>query len=144
MDAHDERRVDVHAPDGRPPLTGAVAWALDATVNRADVPALCDRLVELLRDSRAAVVICDVGAITAPDAGTIDALARLQLTARRLGCGLLLHRPHRRLRDLVAFAGLDDVLPLTAGLAVEPGRQAEQREEAVGVEERVDPPDPAG
>lgn len=144
MDAQYRAEVDVHAPDGRPPLSGAATWALDATVSRADIPALCDRLAALVRESQAAVVICDVAAITDPDAGTIDALARLQLTAQRLGCGLLLLRAHRRLRDLVAFAGLGEVLPLTAGLAVETGRQAEQREQAVGVEERVDPPDPAG
>jgi ABC-type transporter Mla MlaB component len=98
----------VHTPDG------TVIWALGATVGRADVPALSERLVGLLRDSRAAVVVCDVGAITEPDAGTVDVLARLELTARRLGCGIRIHRAHPRLRELLTLTGLTGVLPPAA------------------------------
>ena len=46
-----------------------------------------------------------------PDAVTVDALARLQLAARRLGCQVRLRNASDELRELVAFMGLCDVLP---------------------------------
>ena len=64
-----------------------------------------------------------------PDLRTIDALARLQLAARRLGLDACILRPSLELEELIAFAGLAGVL------RVEPQRQAEQREERLGVEE---------
>jgi ABC-type transporter Mla MlaB component len=122
-----------------------VTWALGARVGRADVPELCTRLAALLRESRAAVVVCDVAAITEPDAGTVDLLARLQLTARRLGRGIQVRHAHPRLRELLALTGLTEVLPSPSGsVSVEPGGEAEQREQVLGVEEGVDSPDPAG
>ena len=45
-----------------------------------------------------------------PDAVTVDALARLQLAARRLCCRLLLRNASPELLELVAFMGLADVL----------------------------------
>ena len=45
-----------------------------------------------------------------PDAVTVDALARLQLAARRLSCRLLLRNASPELLELVAFMGLADVL----------------------------------
>ena len=45
-----------------------------------------------------------------PDAVTVDALARLQLAARRLSCRLLLRNASPELVELVAFMGLADVL----------------------------------
>jgi ABC-type transporter Mla MlaB component len=144
--APDRRQSPPGEPDRGPP-SGATTWVLGTAVGRADVPVLRERLVAILRESRASVVVCDVGAITEPDAGTVDALARLQLTAQRLGCGIRLRRAHRRLRDLLAFTGLGEVLPVCAepavGSVVEPGRQAECGEQPIDVEERVDPPDPA-
>ena len=50
--------------------------------------------------------VCDVD----PDAVTVDALARLQLAARRLSCRLLLNNASPDLLELVAFMGLSDVL----------------------------------
>ena len=46
-----------------------------------------------------------------PDAAIVDALARLQLVARRRGCGVVLRGASRELLDLVSFMGLGDVLP---------------------------------
>jgi anti-anti-sigma regulatory factor len=60
---------------------------------------------------------------------TVDALARLQLAARRRGLELRLHSPGRELRELIELAGLNAVL------GVEPRREAEEREERLGVEE---------
>ena len=54
-------------------------------------------------------IVCDVGALP-PDATVIDALARLQLTARRLGLEVRLRHASNELQDLLAFAGLGDVL----------------------------------
>ena len=80
--------------------------------------------------------MCDVRALD-PDAATIDALARLQLGLRRSGCELRLRHASRELRELVAFAGLDEVLRLEAG------GQPEEREQRVGVEEERELADPS-
>jgi len=55
-------------------------------------------------------VICDVRGAEA-DVATVDALARLQLTAKRLGCRMWLRNGSAELLQLVAFMGLADVLP---------------------------------
>ena len=60
---------------------------------------------------------------------TVEALARLQLAARRMGLDLRLNVVSRELRELIELAGLTQVL------GVEPRRQAEEREQRVGVEE---------
>ena len=57
----------------------------------------------------AGVIRCNVGGVE-PDAVTVDALARLQLAARRAGCELRLANASAELRDLIAFMGLRDVL----------------------------------
>jgi len=106
----------VHPPDGRP---GVTTVALGPRVTRADAPALCDRLAALLRDRGPTLLICDVGAIVEPDAATLDVLARLALTAGRLGCRMQLDKARRPLRALLAFTGLGEVLPLRDGPAVE-------------------------
>ena len=46
-----------------------------------------------------------------PDAVTVDALARLQLVARRHDCQVRLRGASDELRELLAFMGLDAVLP---------------------------------
>jgi ABC-type transporter Mla MlaB component len=47
----------------------------------------------------------------APDAGTLDVLARLSLVLGRCGYRLELRGAPRELTDLIALAGLSDVLP---------------------------------
>jgi hypothetical protein len=42
---------------------------------------------------------------------TVDALARLQLGARRHGCQVRLRNASTELLELVAFMGLENVLP---------------------------------
>jgi hypothetical protein len=69
------------------------------------------------------------------DIGTVDALARLQLSARRLGRRLRLREAPLELRELIELAGLSRVL------GVEPVGQAEEREVALDVEKRVQPGD---
>jgi anti-anti-sigma regulatory factor len=70
---------------------------------------------------RPSTIVCDVGAL-APDAAAVDALARLQLSARRLGHEILLRDASTELQELLELVGLRDVL------RIETGRQAEQRE----------------
>ena len=101
-----------------------------------DAAALCERARSKLERSDAEVLVCDVAALTHPDAGTVEALARMALTARRLGRQVRLREPSRELRELLDLVGLADVL------RVEPGRQPEEREQALGVEERVEMGDP--
>ena len=84
---------------------------------------------------------CDVSALI-PDAAAVDVLARLQLAARRLGLQLRLRGASTELQELVAFVGLRDVLGLEK-LRVEVQRQAEQREQRLGVEEERELDDPA-
>lgn len=77
----------------------------------------------------------DVSRIAEPDEPVLDALARLQLTARRLGVAIRLHNACPLLVDLIDIAGLADVLVVTAS-DVEVDRQVEEREE-VGIDEVV-------
>jgi hypothetical protein len=88
------------------------------------------------------VVVCDVGGLGRPNLEAIEAIARLALAARRLGCGVRLDHASRDLRELVAFAGLAGILPCPPDLVVEPRGQPEEREEPGSVEEERDPADP--
>ena len=87
-----------------------LAFAIRGPIARHDVPGLCDRVCALLRNSGAHVVRCNVAGV-GPDAVTVDALARLQLAARRHGCQVRLRNASDELLELVAFMGLRDVLP---------------------------------
>jgi hypothetical protein len=69
-----------------------------------------------------------------PDLDLVDALARLQLMARRRGCSIQL-RPSDELRELLLLVGL------SKALSVEARRETEEGKE-LGVEEVVQPGDP--
>lgn len=92
------------------PPERTVAFAIDGPIARADLPGLCDRVCGLLEGSGVGVALCDVSGVDV-DAVTVDALARLQLAARRQGCQVRLRNASGELRELVAFMGLTDVLP---------------------------------
>jgi ABC-type transporter Mla MlaB component len=99
-------------PHGRlPPDRQAAILALDGPVDRAGIPAFCERALERIERSDEDPVVCDLGRVARPDAVTVEALARLQLEARRLGRRLAFRDARGDLRDLVAFVGLDRVLP---------------------------------
>jgi ABC-type transporter Mla MlaB component len=95
------------------------------------------RGVPLLPPAKPSPIVCDVGAIIDADAATVDALARFQLVARRAGRQVRLAHASPELRRLVAFMGLEGVLP------VEAERQAKTREHRLGVEEEGEVDDPA-
>ncbi len=61
-------------------------------------------------ESSARTLLVDTTGLGA-DARTLDLLARVALTARRGGFRLLLHGSSIELRELIAFAGLDEALP---------------------------------
>jgi ABC-type transporter Mla MlaB component len=86
-----------------------LAFAIRGPIARADLPGLCARVCALLERSGARVAVCDVAGVAA-DAVAVDALARLQLAARRHGCQVRLERASDELLALVAFMGLADVL----------------------------------
>jgi len=104
---------------------------------------LCARLRAELAGRHADVVVVEMGHVTDPDLGTIDALARARLLARRDGCDLRLADASIALRELVDLAGLAETLRCEEeGSGLESEGQAEGREEARGVQEERDPGDP--
>ena len=82
------------------------------------------------------VIPCDVAWVARADVHVVDALARLQLAAKRRGRRLVLQNASHDLADLVGLMGLAEALGL------EPRRQPEEWEERLGVEEERDLLDP--
>lgn len=114
-----------------------VPFPVGAAVARADIPALCAGLTDLLAGHAGEVVVCDVSRVARPDAVTVELLARLRLTARRHGRALVVHGAAPELLLIVRLLGLGDVLPQAGG-------QPEGGEQAGGVQEVVDRGDPPG
>ncbi|MCA1691586.1 MAG: hypothetical protein LC733_05050 [Actinobacteria bacterium] len=81
-----------------------------------------------------------IAGLAHPDLCFVDTLARLQLTAGRLGCSIRLRDPGEEVCGLLELVGLADVIPGSAGLTLEAGREAECGEE-LGVQEVVPPRD---
>ena len=139
-----------------------VVFPVGAGVTRADIPCLCAALADLLRGRAGpGQVVCDVSAAQ-PDVVTIEALARLRLTAGRYGWRFNTQGATSELLMLFSLMGLGGLFfsaryargypPPTPGRNRVGGRdgsggqavgQAEEREQALGVEEVVDPGDPA-
>ena len=127
------------------PGPGGTVLVMIGPVTREGIPALCERARRLLEGCDAGPVACDVGALAEPDAITIDALARLQLTARRLGYRVELRGTCEELEDLLRLTGLLEVLTgggTVVASAVEAWGEPELREQALRVEEEADPVDP--
>jgi hypothetical protein len=116
----------------------AVILIFDGALDRASIATYCDRARALLEGADGGPVICDVGAVVSPDAVTIEVLARLHLTALRLGYRIVLRDTGAELADLLNFAGLCDAIPSAAGSVVEPVGDPEEREEVGGIEEEAD------
>lgn len=123
-------------------MNNTIVLVLTGPIARDTLPTLCKRVRALLETNDADLVVCDVGAIAEPDAVTIDALARLQLTARRLGREVRVLEPCVNLTDLLTLTGLSETVPRCPELFLESRGQLEQREPAIGVEEERDPTDP--
>ena len=80
-------------------------------------------------------IVCDLRGVAA-DCVTVDALARLHLAARRAGVDLDVRHASKELKELLVFTGLNRVL------RVEPGGEAEEREELLRAEEEGELGDP--
>ena len=79
------------------------------------------------------VVVCDVAGLGPAGLAAVNLLARLQLTARRSGGRIRLRDPSPALCALLDLVGL----------RFEMEGQPEQREPPLGVEEAMEPGDPA-
>jgi anti-anti-sigma regulatory factor len=82
------------------------------------------------------VIVFDASELTVVDEAVLDRLAQLRLEARRLGAVLEVRHAPRALVDLLAVTGF------AAELGIEVRGQAEAREQG-GIDEEVDPRDPA-
>ncbi|MFI8243241.1 STAS domain-containing protein [Streptomyces sp. NPDC085866] len=102
-------------------------------VTRDEVAGLCDDVRALLEVTGAGVVVCDVGGLGPPGLAVVDLLARLELAARRAGGRIRLRDPDPALRALLDLVGL----------RFQAEGEAEEREPALGVEEEVEPGQPA-
>ena len=80
-------------------------------------------------------IVCDLRGVAA-DCVTVDALARLHLAARRAGVDLDVRHASKELKELLVFTGLNRLL------RVEPGGEAEEREELLRAEEEGELGDP--
>jgi hypothetical protein len=156
---HSDRR-----PSGSPEPQTVTDRALIVVPAEAPVPPeamveLCRQMVEALAHSRQKALVCDLGRVTAADLTVIEALARMQLVARRRGCAIEFRHVGYGVRELLALSGLCDVLPviddaqtgidgercvkppgppiLSPALRVDAGGQVEEREE-LGDDEHVD------
>ncbi|WNM29802.1 STAS domain-containing protein [Streptomyces sp. Li-HN-5-11] len=107
--------------------------ALTGPVARDEVLKLCEQARGLLEATDAEVVVCDVGRLGPPGLGAVDLLARLALAARRAGGRIRLRDPDPALHALLDLVGL----------AFEVEGQPEQREPPLGVQEEVEPGQPA-
>ena len=132
--------LPANPPASRPPAE--IELGASGPLERADIPELCERAQGMLAGQPADRLVCDVGAIIEPDAVTVDALARLQLTALRLGREMQLSQASPKLEELLSFMGLGGVVPSARGSGLEAGREAEEREVDLRVEEEADPADP--
>ncbi|MDQ3987315.1 MAG: STAS domain-containing protein [Actinomycetota bacterium] len=126
----------------RPPADpSTLVLVISGRIAREDVPRLCERIRPWLDGSDADVVVCDVCGVVKPDAVAVEALARLQLTARRLGYRIRIRHACRELQDLLALTGLRDVF-LCEDLSLDPSGKAEEREQPRGIEEEANSGDP--
>jgi anti-anti-sigma regulatory factor len=88
----------------------AIEIAIAGPRGDADASALLERVLALLEQHGARVVACDLAAVTAPDAGTVDELARLQLVVHAAGAELRLANASPLVWHLIRFCGLHEVL----------------------------------
>jgi ABC-type transporter Mla MlaB component len=99
------------------------AFAIRGPILREDLPGLCARVCAQLERAPDPVVIVDVRGVE-PDAVTVEALARLQLGARRHGCRVHLSGASPQLCQLIAFLGLTEVFSPAAAADRTAGRSS--------------------
>lgn len=107
-----------------------------------DLPGLAAWFEALLERGEVRTAVCDLAGLVSVDLVAVDALARLRLGAARHGCAFVVRDAPPALGALVELLGLADALTFEQPLRLEAGRQAEQREQARGVQEERDAGDP--
>lgn len=100
-------------PAPPPERSAALLVVAGAVADDAAVRALCDRLRAVIATTDAQVIAVDVRDLPAT-CRSIEALARLALTARRSRRRIRLRRASPALEQLLDFAGLASVLPTAA------------------------------
>jgi anti-anti-sigma regulatory factor len=108
--AFGERRSNAERARGPDTGTDAMQLFVGAPIRPDDVAGLCARVCRLLDATDAPRIVLDVAAFAHPDAAVVDALARLQLAAKRLGRTIELRRAGAELRALLALTGLVGVM----------------------------------
>jgi anti-anti-sigma regulatory factor len=86
--------------------------SIEGPLSPGDIPVLCRCLLGSLAGIKADIIVCDLSELGCADLVAIDALANLQLVARRRGSRLCLFNPSADLLELLALLGMCDVLPL--------------------------------
>jgi len=125
-----------------PEQPNTIILAVDS-LDPDEVPDLIERLGPGMVRGDSTIILCDLARLVDADIATVDALARLALRARRMGCAVTLRDPSTELLELVGLAGLGEVLPCAPASGLEVIGQPEEREEPLGVEEERDAGDPA-
>jgi len=87
----------------------SIALAIRGPIERSDLPGLSLRLCTLFAHNPGKLVLADVSDVEA-DAVCVDALARLQLVAKRNDSRVVRINASPALIDLVEFMALDRVL----------------------------------
>ena len=113
----------------------AGAIRLTDELSRADLESLAAHATEAL-DEDVMELVCDVRGVRHPTVVTVEAICRLRLAARRGGVSVRLGGASAELLGLLGLCGIPP------GSVLEDERDAEQREEARGVQEERDPGDP--
>ena len=124
------------------PQPKTIVLALDS-LDPDDVADLIQHMGPGIVHGDATLILCDLARLASADMATVDALARLALRARRMGCAVNLRDPSTELLELLGLAGLGEVLPCAPASGVEVIGQPEEREEPLGVEKERDAGDPA-
>jgi len=118
------------APQDEPRAEARAAgvFVIGGAIDRNDIPALCARVTRFIAelDDHAEVVVSELAPTVTPSSDTVEALARLQLTALRLGCRLRLGPCCADLRALLDHIGFGEVIPHAWETADEAGPPADQ------------------
>ena len=101
-----------------PEQPNTIILAVDS-LDPDEVPDLIERLGPGIVRGDSTIILCDLARLADADMATVDALARLALRARRMGCAVTLRDPSTELLELVGLAGLGEVLPCAAVSDVE-------------------------
>ncbi len=79
-------------------------------IDRQAASRLGDEVGDLLRTTGARQLVCDVGGVIRTDAATVDAVCRIKVMARRVGCRVLVRHASPELVELLDLMGLCEVV----------------------------------